>query len=122
MFHSITALGRISAPESRQNASGNTFLRFGLAVNKKVRGEEITHWHNCIVSGRLAEVMAPMLESGMTLLIEGEPSIRKTEDGKEFHNVFVNTLRIANNGKNSSSDAAPHPAAQNAWAEDDAPF
>jgi|SRR5690625_926294 len=95
MFHKISALGRISQPEVRVNQSGNTFLRFGLAVNKKVRGQEATHWHNCIVSGRLAETMAPMLQSGMTLFVEGEPSIRKDADGKEWHNVFVNTLRIA---------------------------
>src|SRR5699024_8435214 len=57
--------------------------------------QEQTHWHNCIVSGRLAETMAPMLQSGMTLFIEGEPSVRKDDSGKEWHNVFVNTLRIA---------------------------
>lgn len=95
MYHKITALGRISQPEVRANASGKTFVRFGLAVNKKVRGQEETTWHNCIISGRLAETMAPMLQSGMTLFVEGEPSVRKDADGREWHNVFVNTLRIA---------------------------
>ena len=95
MFHKVSALGRISHPEIRSNQAGRTFIRFGLAVNKKVNGQEQTHWHNCIISGRLAESMAPILQSGMTLYIEGEPSIRKDADGKEWHNVFVNTLRIA---------------------------
>jgi|SRR5699024_665295 len=119
MFHKLTALGRISKPEARQNASGNLFLRFGLAVNKKVKGEEVTHWHNCILSGRLAEVMEPMLESGMTLLVEGEPSVRKAEDGREFHNVFVSTLRIASNGNGNGNANSQQPAADG-W--DDAPF
>lgn len=95
MYHKISALGRISQPEVRANQSGKTFVRFGLAVNKKQNGQEQTHWHNCIVSGGLAEAMAPILRSGMTLFIEGEPSIRKDADGKEWHNVFVSTLRIA---------------------------
>lgn len=95
MFHKLTMLGRISQPEIRSNQAGKTFIRFGLAVNKKVRGQEETTWHNCIVSGGLAESMAPILQSGMTLFIEGEPSVRKDESGREWHNVFVNTLRIA---------------------------
>lgn len=107
MFHKVSALGRISQPEIRANQAGKTFIRFGLAVNKKQGGQETTHWHNCIVSGRLAESMAPILQSGMTLFVEGEPSVRKDENGREWHNVFVSTLRIA-----GQPSQAPQPSQQ----------
>lgn len=93
MYHKVIMLGNISEPEIRKNQKGTTFLKFGLAVQESKNAE--TYWHNCILSGALADAMSPHLAKGMTLYVEGRPSQRKADDGRVFHDVFVDILRIA---------------------------
>lgn len=120
MYQRFIATGRISEPEARENATGNLFLRFGIAIQRKKDDKPI--WFNCILLGSFAETMQDKLAKGQLVLVEGEFSEREHKD-KKYLNLMVNFCRILRNpssDSNSNTAAANEPSEEDF--EDDIPF
>jgi len=103
MFQEITLVGHASEIEERTNKSGKLFLRFGVGVQESKAAP--TTWHNCIVSGKFAEVMKDKLSKGQLLFIKGTPTQRKDkESGRVYHNVMVEKCRILRDSRNNAEE------------------
>lgn len=76
-----------------KNDNLQVYLR--VATHKKIKGEEITHWHNVVVYGRLANVFDTYVNKGDKLLIEGEIEKWDLEDA-ETKKITTKTYIRAN--------------------------
>ncbi len=82
-------------PEVRALPSGNQVASFGLATNrvykKDGKREEATEFHNIVVFGRQAEIVAQYLKKGSSVFIEGRIQTRSWdgEKGKQYRTEIV---------------------------------
>ena len=86
MLNSVTLIGRLGKdPEIKTTNAGKKFARFSLATSKKIKGEDVTQWHQVVVwNEKLSEVIESYVNKGDMLAIQGEIEYRKYEkDGVE---------------------------------------
>jgi len=84
-------------PELRALPSGGNVASFGLATNrvfKKADGskQESTEFHNIVVFGRQAEIVAQYLKKGSSVFVEGRIQTRSWESpkkGKQYRTEIV---------------------------------
>ena len=84
-------------PELRPLPSGGQVASFGLATNrvfKKADGskQESTEFHNIVVFGRQAEIVAQYLKKGSSVFVEGRIQTRSWESpekGKQYRTEIV---------------------------------
>jgi len=84
-------------PELRALPSGGQVTSFGLATNrvfKKADGskQEATEFHNIVVFGRQAEIVAQYLKKGSSVFVEGRIQTRSWESqekGKQYRTEIV---------------------------------
>lgn len=84
-------------PELRSLPSGGSVASFGLATNrvfKKADGskQESTEFHNIVVFGRQAEIVAQYLKKGSSVFVEGRIQTRSWESpekGKQYRTEIV---------------------------------
>ena len=84
-------------PELRSLPSGGQVASFGLATNrvfKKADGskQEATEFHNIVVFGRQAEIVAQYLKKGSSVFVEGRIQTRSWESqekGKQYRTEIV---------------------------------
>ena len=82
-------------PEVRALPSGNQVASFGLATNrvykKDGKREAATEFHNIVVFGRQAEIVAQYLKKGSSVFIEGRIQTRSWdgEKGKQYRTEIV---------------------------------
>ena len=64
-------------PELKSTAGGTQVLRFGVAVNDRVKNQQTDKWEDrpnfvdCVTFGRRAEALANILTKGMKVAVEG---------------------------------------------------
>ncbi|MDD3156015.1 MAG: single-stranded DNA-binding protein [Candidatus Pacebacteria bacterium] len=74
----VMLIGRITRDaESKVVPSGQTVVNFSLATNsvwfdKNQQKQESTEFHNIVFWGKRAEAVAPYLNKGKLVMIEGE--------------------------------------------------
>lgn len=105
MFQKLTVVGRISQPETKANAKGNLFVKFGLATQTSKDSDTV--WFNIIVSGKFAEIMSTRLQKGQTVFCEAHATQNKGSDGAVYTNWFADTLRIVGDNSHAASASAP---------------
>lgn len=66
-------------------------VSFSLATSRKIKGEEVTQWHDCRAWNKLAEIIEKYVGKGDLIYVEGEIQYRKHED-KYYTNINVNEL------------------------------
>lgn len=85
-------------PELRATASGTQFLKFGIAVNDRVRNSQTGEWEDkpnfidCICFGSRAEGLFKVLSKGSKLFVEGrlsQNSWQPTDGGARRSSVSV---------------------------------
>lgn len=83
----ICLLGHLGKdPESRTFPSGDTITNFTMATtekwNDRETGEpkESTQWHNCVASGKLADIVKSYAKKGSFVDVEGKLTYRKYTD------------------------------------------
>lgn len=103
MFQKLTIVGRITQPEIKANAKGTMFIKMGIATQSSKDADTV--WFNVILSGKFAEVMSSRLQKGQTVFCEAHATQNKGNDGQTYTNWFVDTLRIVNDGSNTSANA-----------------
>ena len=82
-------------PEVKALPSGAQVASFGLATNRSFKDkdgnkQETAEFHNIVVFGRLAEVMAQYLKKGRPVFIEGRIQTRSWEkDGQKQYRTEI---------------------------------
>lgn len=67
----ITVAGNIGAQPVNQNkGETNSFTRFSIADNQKVKQEEVTMWFECVAFGKKADILSSM-EKGKRITVSG---------------------------------------------------
>jgi single-strand DNA-binding protein len=85
-LNKVFILGRLTAdPQLRATPSGQQVTSFGVATNrvwtsKEGGKQEATEFHNVVVWGRQAEIVAKFLIKGSLILVEGRLQSRSWDD------------------------------------------
>ena len=86
----ITIIGRVGQePKVHTFDSGTKKASFSLATSEKYKDKdgnkvEETEWHNCVIFGKLAEVVEKYVHKGDLLALEGKVKTREYEvDGNK---------------------------------------
>ncbi len=84
----VQLIGRAgNHPEIKETATGKKYLRLSVATNEKYKnagGEDVeeTQWHQVVAWGKLAELMADLVEKGQEVLVSGKIKYRQYEDAQ----------------------------------------
>ena len=99
----ITIIGRVGQePKVHTFDSGTKKASFSLATSEKYKDKEgnkveETEWHNCVIFGKLAEVVEKYVHKGDLLALEGKVKTREYEvDGnkKYITEVICQTMEM----------------------------
>jgi len=98
MVNKVQLLGNIGKdPEVRETKAGNvanmvmaTSERY---TDKSGQKQEKTEWHNLVVFGKLADVVAKYVKKGDKLYVEGSITTRKWED-KEGNTRYNTEIKV----------------------------
>jgi single-strand DNA-binding protein len=95
----VVLIGHLGAdPEIRDYDNGKKMARVSLATNeyyKNADGEKLTttQWHNCVGWGKMAELMAQLLEKGKEVALQGKLNHRNYEDDlgnkRQFTEIII---------------------------------
>jgi len=123
-LNKVFLVGRVVRdPELRSLPSGKSVVKFTVATNKiytEKSGEkkETAQFHNCVVFGKLAEVVSQYVVRGQEVFVEGRIECRQWEkDGvKKFSTEIVGeTVQFGQRAKNIGAESGAVKA-------DDLPF
>lgn len=114
--------------ELRKTQSGTKVLTFGFANNRRRGDQERTTFIDCTIFGERAEKLAPHIQKGTGLVLQGTLTWSQWErDGKKRskHELIVDQLSFMHARKSEDEgEAAPEPApviADDLY-DDDIPF
>lgn len=134
-------------PEVRYTASGTAIANLRIATSEQWRdkqtgeNKESTEWHTVVLFGKTAEIAGQYLKKGRQVYLEGRLQTRKWQDksGNDRYSteVVANDMQmlggLAGGGGTASYDrgdsspppsrsAAPEPAMDRDFEDDDIPF
>jgi len=98
MVNKVQLLGNIGKdPEVRETKAGN-IVNLTMATSEKYtdksgQKQENTEWHNLVVFGKLADVVAKYVKKGDKLYVEGSITTRKWED-KEGNTRYTTEVKV----------------------------
>ena len=74
MYNKVILIGRLGSNIELKHNGNRDYATFSLATNKfKAQGEEVTSWHDCLISyPRTLERAEKMLKKGVLVQVEGE--------------------------------------------------
>ena len=108
----IELIGRVTKqPELKALPSGAKVCSFGIATNntfKNKNGEKVenTTFHNCVVFGKIAEVIAQYVIKGQEIYVDGRIENRSWDkDGVKHYRteVLVNNFQFGQKPKGSEN-------------------
>lgn len=88
------------------NKSGNSCEKFTLAVNM---GKDKSRLYTCYYSAAIATKLHPWLVKGRQVMVAGSPNFSTGKDGKEYENVYVNSIELC--GKKEETEELKTPPA-----------
>jgi single-strand DNA-binding protein len=108
----VTASGNITRDAQLRAAGDTQVCSFGLACNRKVKGEDVTVFLDCSVFGQRGEKLNQHLTKGKKVFVTGELSTR-VHEGKTYLQCRVSELDFggggagagASNGKSESKSS-----------------
>lgn len=133
----ITIAGHLgSDPEVRHTPSGQKVTTFRVAVNSKVKGEEVTTWYRVSVWGDRFDGMMNYLKKGSTVIVVGDfkTSTYIDREGKTQVSLEItaDSLLFPPSSRQQKSESSGEPHAERATyaaqasssnvTEDDLPF
>lgn len=93
----VILIGRLGVnPEIKKTTGGHDVAKFRMATSKKIKGTELTQWHNIVVFGKVVPYLANV-KKGDRIYVEGELQYREYEkDGvkKYFTEIVANKLEF----------------------------
>lgn len=103
-------------PDVRTTEDGTRVASFSLAVNRTVKGEEVTDWYRATAWRGLAGVVEQYVKKGSRLMVDGTLSIRQYEhNGKPGTSVEVDVRDLVLYGDRPDGpvEAMAHQAREN---------
>jgi single-strand DNA-binding protein len=107
----VILMGRLTRdPEVSSSASGTTFARYSIAVDRKFKreGEAEADFFNCTSFGKQAEFVEKYLKKGTKIVVSGEIQNNNytNKDGQKIYDVriMVHDVEFAES-KNSDNKA-----------------
>lgn len=96
MLSKTMLIGRLTRPPSLEyTPSGTAVCKFGLATNKKIKGEDKTEFHNIVTWAKTAELCGQYLTKGSLVYLEGENQTSNWEkDGVKHYKTEVNVFNV----------------------------
>ena len=110
----VILLGNIGKdPEVRETKAGN-IVNLVMATSEKYtdksgQKQENTEWHNLVVFGKLADVVAKYVKKGDKLYVEGSITTRKWED-KEGNTRYNTEIKVRDLTILGGGEKKPQPA------------
>jgi single-strand DNA-binding protein len=111
----VILLGNIGKdPEVRETKAGN-IVNLVMATSEKYtdksgQKQENTEWHNLVVFGKLADVVAKYVKKGDKLYVEGSITTRKWED-KEGNTRYNTEIKVRDLTMLGGGEKKPQPVA-----------
>jgi single-strand DNA-binding protein len=118
----VILLGNIGKdPEVRETKAGN-IVNLVMATSEKYtdksgQKQENTEWHNLVVFGKLADVVAKYVKKGDKLYVEGSITTRKWED-KEGNTRYNTEIKVRDLTMLGGGEKKPQPAGVAAGEDD----
>jgi single-strand DNA-binding protein len=129
MVNKVQLLGNIGKdPEVRETKAGNianmvmaTSERY---TDKSGQKQEKTEWHNLVVFGKLADIVAKYVKKGDKLYVEGSITTRKWEDkeGNTRYNTEIKVRDLTMLGGTEKRSTQPEAVAAGDDEDSDLPF
>ena len=129
MVNKVQLLGNIGKdPEVRETKAGNianmvmaTSERY---TDKSGQKQEKTEWHNLVVFGKLADIVAKYVKKGDKLYVKGSITTRKWEDkeGNTRYTTEVKVRDLTMLGGGEKKSAQPAAVAAGEDEDSDLPF
>jgi len=117
-MNKVVLAGRVGRdPETKKVGDDLTIAKFSLATSKKVKGEDVTEWHNIVVFGKRADVIAEYVKKGDFFTMSGEIRYRSWE-GDDGQKKYMTEIHLEDftfgpkSSTNNTASAAP-PRAKN---------
>ncbi len=111
-MNKVILMGRLTRdPEVSSSASGTTFARFSIAVDRRFKreGEPDADFFNCTAFGKTAEFVERYLKKGTKVVVTGrlQNNNYTNKEGQKVYDVriMVEELEFAES-KNASSDGS----------------
>ena len=108
------------SPELKSTAGGTQVLRFGVAVNDRVKNQQTGEWEDrpnfvdCVVFGNRADALSRLLSKGSKVAIEGKLrySSWETQDGQRRSKleVVVDEVEFMSRRDGAAVPASQQPA------------
>ena len=102
MFQTVILVGRVGRSEGKEFPT-SYLLKFSVVTNlhfvsKDGEKQERSTWHNCIMWGKRAKTLEPLITKGVLLTVQGMFEVRKWKDKdgneKSEPQIVVNQLEI----------------------------
>lgn len=119
-MNKVFLAGNLTRDPEYNNANGTSILKFGLAVNDRVRNKQTQEWEDrpnffdCVIFAKRADALSAILAKGMKVAIEGHLRWHSWEDqdsGNKRSKVDVICDDVVLMQRREG-DAAARPAAQ----------
>ncbi len=89
-MNTINLVGRLgNDPEVKENRT-----TFSIATNDGFGEKKKTNWHNCVVFGKLAEIVNNYAKKGDNIAVQGSLDYYKTQEGKVYASILVNNVTL----------------------------
>jgi single-strand DNA-binding protein len=111
-----TALGNATRDAEVKAAGSSTVVKFSIASNRKLKGQDQTTFINCSWFGQRAEKMAQYITRGGKYLVVGEVSQREY-NGKQYLEMDVSNLEFAGGKRDGAATSATPAASGNGFDE-----
>ena len=106
----VILIGNIGRdPESATTQNGTPTVKLSLATNRKVKGENVTLWHNVKAFGKTAELIRDYTKKGDKIAIQGRIEYWQTErDGvtKYFTDIVATSVEFVHSRKTTEERRA----------------
>lgn len=118
-LNKVTMIGRLTRDPEFKTVNSTSLANFSLANGRTytVNGEkrEETHYFDCEVWGKLAEIVRDYAKKGKQIAVEGrlQQSTWDTPEGKKASKVKIRIENVQLLGGNSSSSAKNENQSQN---------
>lgn len=105
MKNKVNLIGRLGMTPELQNAEGNAYSRFSIAINQNYKDKtgnwvEDTQWMSVTAWGLEAKRLVKQAQKGMEIAIEGKIRNRQYEDkdGKKRYvtDIYVDSFYLLN--------------------------
>ena len=102
MLHGIVAGNLGKDAELKITQGGDPVASFSVAVNTRVKGEDVTQWVRCAIWGKRGEALAKHLTTGSRVSVTGPLTLRTYEkdgDTRTALELRVDQITLLGGGK-----------------------